>query len=1062
MSKTVEEVAMTTPSPMAENNDDSPRSEEEQAELPAVPSSPASVVTSESSSSSSASPLTITPWAEALQSPEEPVYSPGRPLVVPKAPLSTTTPPLGHGWALLVATERARTLARSSSRAVTLLVDVTQLYDHHAQALLKAGQALNSIIGHQQVPEAVKAQQSLVFWSGETSKFSRLLRTEIAQPLKCRLESIGESVQALQEKYHLCRQKAVSIRQRAIRAEQAMQHTELPKPEKAILVRQGAVYKRLVDWENHCVEQCQRLEVMALESLQKLEHDRLQLSVNSLVQAIRAQKLAHVEVMQSMQQTTIEPHHRQELFGKLRRSSLAGSITFDEGAGRMEAETLGLPVALGQLRDIVRSRMANRSTRLKIFRLLAGFLDYVAVALEKLSSGLQQHVLGSPALPQEASPIVDLWERLVGTLRVEADQATHCATQLRSITHDMNDRILQGEQHLSFASEAETYAWKQLCDACRIKNKAEERFMQTCDDKLKARRRFPSTESISEHQSPPRVTSHVSRSLANMFSVLPNGGEHAMKMLSSETVASIVQHNLEDADEKASKSRQSLDTMLARMSRLEETYKSTGKTFMAENEEDDLTFSPFQSLLSMIESSRATILASMEDWEDTTPVESEATVAAVMNQWVSEAQERRLSAASNAVDTTGLYKLTAKLVPPVAGLLSEENEASIDEELEAAEEEFEETAMNEYPDEGGRFTANSWDGALFGADLFGINGGSHDEDESSLHEPSMSNLDDDDRAVTNNKWLGLSNSMSDSFRKQLTFRRPNRRRYRRFLNVSTETELFATYFWPDKVDPKKIPSVIDSFACSMVEGATAQYGRVFVSSVRLTFVSWTGKKKLSLKHAEEITCVDPALNPWNQSDDALKVTYKKGPDGESTTLWLGGFFDRQQAIDLLTQTREKATKSRAEELKKIEELAAQQVENGNEPDKLTNKSVPPGSSVPPDNTLSKMEIVISRNLRNISIERFYELVWSEGINTTENPLYRPFLEESNLDVEVGDWEFVDFVGPWDQERYQQKRSVKFRVKRKTHLYIGPPIADVQQVSLKSLASFLLNVPARTQ
>lgn len=84
------------------------------------------------------------------------------------------------------------------------------------------------------------------------------------------------------------------------------------------------------------------------------------------------------------------------------------------------------------------------------------------------------------------------------------------------------------------------------------------------------------------------------------------------------------------------------------------------------------------------------------------------------------------------------------------------------------------------------------------------------------------------------------------------------------------------------------------------------------------------------------------------------------------------------------------------------------------------------ADVPPDATLQKMNIIISKRLKDVSIPDFYEIVWSEGNRTNRKPLYGPWLEESGkTNVVVGDWAFADegdeFVGGWCEEKYPQKR-----------------------------------------
>ena len=99
--------------------------------------------------------------------------------------------------------------------------------------------------------------------------------------------------------------------------------------------------------------------------------------------------------------------------------------------------------------------------------------------------------------------------------------------------------------------------------------------------------------------------------------------------------------------------------------------------------------------------------------------------------------------------------------------------------------------------------------------------------------------------------------------------------------------------------------------------------------------------------------------------------------------------------------------------------------------------------VPKDVVIGKMDPIFSKKLKGVSMDEYYEKGWSDKIN----PLYSPWLErKGSFDVSVTDWEHSDqgFVHKWSGEKFHQQRIVKFKFKRTTHLYIGPPIAGVTQ------------------
>ena len=104
-------------------------------------------------------------------------------------------------------------------------------------------------------------------------------------------------------------------------------------------------------------------------------------------------------------------------------------------------------------------------------------------------------------------------------------------------------------------------------------------------------------------------------------------------------------------------------------------------------------------------------------------------------------------------------------------------------------------------------------------------------------------------------------------------------------------------------------------------------------------------------------------------------------------------------------------------------------------------------TAPPDESLAKMDPVLSKRLTGVSLKHFYDVCWSEGNDGADSgPFYHNFLESKNShDISVGDWEVADgLTHPWSGETMDQKRVVKYKFTRTTHLYVGPPIAGVTQ------------------
>mmetsp|Transcript_34956 Transcript_34956/g.75749 ORF Transcript_34956/g.75749 Transcript_34956/m.75749 type:complete len:433 (-) Transcript_34956:911-2209(-) len=111
----------------------------------------------------------------------------------------------------------------------------------------------------------------------------------------------------------------------------------------------------------------------------------------------------------------------------------------------------------------------------------------------------------------------------------------------------------------------------------------------------------------------------------------------------------------------------------------------------------------------------------------------------------------------------------------------------------------------------------------------------------------------------------------------------------------------------------------------------------------------------------------------------------------------------------------------------------------------------PPRPVPPDEVLTRMNVFLKRKLRDVSVQDYYRIVWSEergdGIN---EPFYAPWLEScGKFNIHVGSWEDASsctssgtgIVNPWDGESYDRQRIVTFTTKRSG---IGPSTADATQ------------------
>jgi len=248
-------------------------------------------------------------------------------------------------------------------------------------------------------------------------------------------------------------------------------------------------------------------------------------------------------------------------------------------------------------------------------------------------------------------------------------------------------------------------------------------------------------------------------------------------------------------------------------------------------------------------------------------------------------------------------------------------------------------------------------------------------------------------------------------------------------SASNENEIFTYHFYPDgDADGEEIPTIIQSFSCAYwpkdSEGHISPllHGRMFVASnSTLCFVGWAGKK-IELNF-EEILSVEKEATLYGLVPNVLLIKTNDEQD-----FLFGSFAFREDAFNLLNRLSVVA--------RSLNEL------NSGSPSKK--KAATP--KLKPDSILSKMEVVVKGKLKGVSIDQLYATCWSE---TKDAPFYFSWLtDDGNLEVSVSEWETNPadgFVNAWDGEAYTHRRTVTYKYKRTTHLYIGPPIAEVTQV-----------------
>jgi hypothetical protein len=633
------------------------------------------------------------------------------------------------------------------------------------------------------------------------------------------------------------------------------------------------------------------------------------------------------------------------------------------------------------------------------------------------------------------------------------------ARTLRSTRHEKLDIFLvRAEKELKAASENDDMMWKHLCEAARTETKAEQRFRQTAALTLKARDRVKSVDSDSATSDQGTVSGNFKQSmgkaLGNMFSVFPDGGDQAMQIFAPDARRAVAQSNLEEADQKEAKCRQLFQAASVSKSKALASYKAKAEGLVASYIKDDESgWSDVRAALESVviefekfRNSRFDALAKqfpavqqqvserlrsdMQKWSERVkqrvtnkevqarlcatdvgtgiPIEAVAEVALPLVLEKSDVLDDFLSSLNNLTDLStapSCLQQTSR---------SESTQNDFSEQSDATEKTLSRTpeaadSSIEVPDP--RNLARSFTAPL---DDSRAESASVMQKLPSLNEGHVLLNEDQTVRVSRNSSFGSAAPLPRS--------------------TNPESDVFLAHFWSDRVGNEPPPTVIESFSCAYwpQEGegylSPLLHGRIFATADAMYFVGWGGKK-IELKW-RDVVCVEKAKNLMGTIDNAIRVTFETAESNGA--YFFGSFSFRENAFTLMDRLS-----SVAKSLKEIEQ-----------PPKAC-ANVPNLQPVPPDEVLKRMDAVLSNIIEDISIRRFYEIIWSEGNRTEERPFYKPWLLLAAHEVHVGDWEFAengvpDFVNKWCGEAYSQKRVVRFKFQRKTHLYIGPPVAVVIQ------------------
>jgi len=867
-------------------------------------------------------------------------------------------------------------------------------------------------------------------------------------------------------------------------------------------------YRNLVEEENQAVARAQTMERMALESLQKLEEERLQFFVESLGRSLQAEtgaldnmSLELPKQYEEIEPTTSEnsntspsPSTTPSSFSPFKRRQ--GATDSEENSGVSEAASLQLPEQAGLFRDSIRSHLNSQSSRFQAIRIVAAQLEEVASATATFVSGVNSRLshegYSSKSKTKSSDPLAVVmkqiegakalrcWTQVMKSLRDSAISGLTLIKVLRDTRYEHLDSIvLSAEKSMKSISDMDETRWRHLCEASRLESKSAQKYNRSSFELEKAKEFMASVEeNRGETATSIKMNPKMTKAIGNVFSMFPSRSEDMTKMLTSNQRHAIAKSSLAEAEQKEAKDKnsylstkkvkkQSLASYISKSTKLEEQFKRNEEeewTKVRQTLEQMITafhdfresrYSSVRPATTIIaQNSGAFIMEDIEDWTQRTQQKLADHIEEFRNdEERSKAKNMTMNLRGEVSggpiafdhkaysgfaltveleDTTNVYKVLALIngneyadtvegdVQIVQGVLS--NSIDLEESLDA------------FP----TFSRSSSEPTtpVRAKDI-------HRSKDLPADAPSVTRiLQLPTTSTTELAALAETLKERDSNGENILQQTSPVMKMRKNSAESgmhqtgtakdADTELFLAHFWEGEEKDSTPPRVINSFSCAYWPNENEGYispllhGRLFATSETMYFVGW-GDKKIMLKW-EDVIVVEKASTIMGTVDNAIRIAFDSG-DGPSS-YFFGSFAFRDESFQLCTQLSTVA--------KSLSELTG---------GKKKAKNL---SQVPPDEVMQKMEQIFSKKLKNVSIQRFYELCWSEGNKTGEAPFYGPWLElKGSEDVNISDWDFSEggsdtISNEWCGEKYRQKRVITFKFKRTTHLYVGPPIAGVTQ------------------
>lgn len=774
----------------------------------------------------------------------------------------------------------------------------------------------------------------------------------------------------------------------------------------------GAAYAEAVAKENKKVTLAMEMESVALEHVQETEQDRVRLFALTVVAKVFKGEI-DVENMKLPTPSNAEASFA-EGFEKKGKDILAGlnaglfkqqSVSYEPGMGAMEAEIMGLPLELGTLRDNVRSSFTRHEVRIKATETLLKLMEEIVEVTNQSASALrirtQAQAVNQAENATSGSAIgtrsKHLWLATVNTFHYEAKLISDVAFAYKKLkSSTLVNWVSNAPKILKNEMEMDDAAWKLVCDSARTEMKSESKYRQAKEKSVRARSRASSRGDVSassssndsaDQPSTPKRETDSHKAPGSSFRLF-KGGSEAMKLFQEKALGQVAGDQLEQ------KVKTAFEDASAAKTKALMAYKAyTNRRIERLEKHDKEGWQEVQGIIGQLLHTTLTLEKARQETLQLQIREeiknSFPLISADIDDWVATAKERLLQ---------------------MEKTMSNGNSAVV---------EFSLSVKNDT-------TSNI-------QTLLGLIGSENAipelervmvEDSEDSPQKSIRSTSSFDSAASKRNETKPNTTPRDNTSVQLPDSKTQSQRDR---NI----EAFMKTFGTKTPEGDKTPNILEIFNCSYRAKDKSAFlfpnlhGRCFTTSDKLYFLA-LDNKHFVLKWDSIKTVERDRGFMGSASDNTIAITYSTG-DAESTFT--------------LSRLRD------CEEILKHMQSLLGVKERAEQSGVSTRNELP---SVPQDELLNEMEVVVSKTIKNVSIKDIFENVWADPPG--KKSFYESWLEDEEcFDITTGAWEFAGpnavFSNPWCSERgetYTQKRLVTFKFKRTTHLYIGPPIAFVKQ------------------